>query len=194
MNAVTVCNGALRKIGQPPITALSDSNKAGRACNAEYDKIRKLVLRLYPWGFASDRVVLAPDPAAPAFGFTYQHELPSDYLRVIELVDYDGDYRVEGRKLLCDSDVVYLRYVKDVAVDNADDLYIEALEWYLAYTLSRYFTESETVRQEALNGFKQILPYAKFIQSTENSQRELEALDLHTSRWSRGFVRDPGTH
>jgi len=154
-----------------------------------YDKARKFVLRMYHWGFATKRVVLAPavspltDPATPAFEFDYSRKLPDDFLRVVELFEYDGAFRTENGHILCNSDTISLRYISDVTdLTDADPLFIEAVEWYLGYLLSRYLTESEAVRNEALAGFKGVLPYAKFIQSTENSQLGMDADDLINSR------------
>lgn len=177
------------------MSTMEDSKEA-KTCLAEFDKTRRLVLRLYPWGFATKRTVLAPDPEQPPFEYAYRHQLPSDFIRVVELYDYDGEHRVEGFGLLCDADTINLRYVWDIEdLGTADPLFIEAFEWYLAYVISRYLVESETVRQEALNGFKQILSSAKFIQSTEHSQRNLEADDLILAHRRGGrFVRDPRTH
>lgn len=183
------------KIGVPRIMALNEQSKEGRACNSEYAKARQFVLRLYPWGFASDRVILAASSTTPAFEFEYQLPLPAGYLRIIELVDYHGKYKIEGRMMLADSDTLYLRYVKDVpTLDGAESLFIESLEWYLGYLLARYLTESETVREEAFKGFKAIMPMAKFVQSTENSQPIFESNDLIDARTGPGrYVRDPRT-
>ena len=150
---------------------------------------------MYPWGFATKREVLAPDPDPPAFEFSYRHQLPADFVRVVELYQYDGDYRVENFGLYCDSDTVYLRYIYDVKdLGTADPLFVDALEWLIAHKISRYLTESESVREEAWAGFRSVLPLAKFIQSTEHSQRYLEADDLIDARLQgRGFVRDPMT-
>lgn len=193
-DTLSICNGALLKIGVPRIQGLSEQTKEARACNSEFDKARETLLRLYPWGFASGRVTLAPDPVPPPFEYEYALALPADCLRIVELYQYEGQHKVEGRYLLANSDVIYLKYVKDITdMSKADSLFIACLEWWLGYNLSRYLTESETVRQEAFAGFKSIMPMAKFVQSTENSQPELESYDLIHSRSGRGFVRDPGT-
>lgn len=194
-SSLSICNGALQKIGMKRIMSLSDDTTEGKACNAEYDKVRKFILRLYPWGFAIKRVILAPAPTAPEFEFSYRLPLPSDFMRLVDLYEYDGRYRLEGTAILADADSLNLRYVADVSdFTKADSLFVEAFEWYLGYTLARYLTESDSVRQEAMQGFKGVMPLAKFVQSTEQSQPEVEAFDLIESRFNyRGFVRDPGT-
>lgn len=195
MTPVEICNGALQKIGEARITSMTEDSKGARACNAVYDKIRKIVLRMYPWGFATKRVITSPVSEEPAFEYTYAHALPSDFLRVVELFEYDDAYRVEGRYLLCYSDAISLRYVYDIKdLTGADPLFTETLEWLIAHNISRYMTESDTIRQEASENFRKLFSYAKFVQSTDHSQRELEAYDLAESRLLGGFVRDPMTH
>lgn len=174
--------------------SLGEASKQARTCNSEYNKTRLSVLRMYNWSFASKRVILAPDPDPPVFEFSHAFQLPSDYVRVVELFEYEGKYRVEGRQLLADTDTIYLKYVADVEdFAQADPLFIEVLEWQLAYNICRYLTESSTVRQEAFQGLKAILPMAKFVQSTEHSQPIFEANDLIESRNRGSFVRDPMT-
>lgn len=191
---LTICNGALQKIGVPRIMSLSEQTKEAKICNSEYDKARRAVLRLYTWGFASKRVVLAPDPVPPAFEYEYAFQLPSDYLRVIELYEYHGEYLVENGQILANADVINLKYVYDIEdITTADSLFCDALEWFLGYNISRYLVETDTVRAEALQGFRNALPMAKFVQSTEHSQRTIDSHDLVESRFGTGFVRDPRT-
>ena len=193
-DSTSICNGALQKIGAKRIMSLEEQSKEARSCLVAFDKTRLFVLRSYPWGFAIKRAVLAPDPVSPEFEYGYRLQLPADFVRLVELYDYDGRYRLEGKSVLADSDVLNLRYVSNVTdLTNADSMFVEAMEWYLAYTIAREVTESDTVRQEAMQGFKAVMPMAKFVQATEQSQPEMEAYDLIDSRRNRGFVRDPGT-
>jgi hypothetical protein len=175
--------------------SLDEQSKEARTCQSEYDKVRRTVLRLYPWAFAAERVMLAPDPVPPAFEYEYKFALPSDYLRITDLYDYDGEWKVEGAWLLCNIDSVSLKYIRNLEdFTNVDALFIDCFEWYLAYELARYLTESETVREEALRGFKNLMPMAKFVQSTEGSQLSFDSYDLLEARRGSRFVRDPGTN
>lgn len=175
--------------------SLEEQTKQAKICASEYDKTRKTLLRLYPWGFAKKRVVLTPEITTPVFGFEYQFQLPSDYLRVVELFEYDGEYQVEDGRLLANTDILNLRYIYNVEdLSRVDSLFIDAFQWFLGYRIARYLSDSETVRQEAWVGFRNVMPMAKFVQSTENSQRQMESYDLIEARFGSGFVRDPKTH
>jgi len=46
---VSICSNALRRLGDDPITALTDDTERARLCNAFYVPSRDLVLRSHPW-------------------------------------------------------------------------------------------------------------------------------------------------
>jgi len=53
--AVSICSNALRKLGDDPITSLTDDTERARLCNAFYEPTRDAVLRSHPWNFAIER-------------------------------------------------------------------------------------------------------------------------------------------
>lgn len=135
---VEICANALRDLGEDPITSLTDDTERARLCNAVYASTRDAVLRAYPWNFAIARQTLAREQAAPAFEYAYQYTLPTDpyALKVLDL--YEGDpWKIEGRKLLTDSDTAKIRYISRVT-DTAqfDVLFTEALTARLSYRLA----------------------------------------------------------
>ena len=107
---VDICNIALNNLGASNITALTEDSKPGRLCNQRYEFVRDTVFRAHPWNCLIRRVELAQDSDTPAFGFTYQYTLPADpyCLRVMRLDYLDIDFRVEGRKILCDESTINL--------------------------------------------------------------------------------------
>lgn len=60
---VDICNMALGEISDDTITALSDSNEAGRRCTLLYPQARDEVLALHPWRFAMGRTTLVRNGA-----------------------------------------------------------------------------------------------------------------------------------
>lgn len=193
MNKLEICNSALQRIGVPRVMSLVENSKEARACNTEFEQAKRFVLRSHAWGFASRRVVLAPLVTAPAFGFTYEFALPGDFIRLIELYQYDDEFTVEGTSILANAETLSMRYVADVSVDNVyDAVFTDSLAWYLAFTIARSLTESETVRQEAFASFKSSLPFARFVQSSERTQPTMETETLYDTGRDR-FVRDPMT-
>ena len=84
---VSICSNALRKLGDDPITSLTEDTERARLCNAFYESSRDSLLRSHPWNFAITRATLAKLSSTPAYGFAYQYALPTDpyCLRVLEM-------------------------------------------------------------------------------------------------------------
>ena len=93
---VSICANALRRLGDDPITSLTDDTERARLCNAFYTDARDAVLRSHPWNFAITRTSLAKLSDAPAYGFNYQYSLPTDpyCLRVLEMEYSDYIFKV----------------------------------------------------------------------------------------------------
>lgn len=150
---VGICNSALNKIGAKYIASLSEGSANANACNEQYAKVRDALLRSHNWNFAMKRVQLAQLSTTPAFGFDYEYQLPSDWLRVVSVHDNDEGtgavkYKIEGKKILTDSDELYLRYVHQITDPNemtAD--FHEALAYLLAKDLSTKIANSNTLRE-----------------------------------------------
>ena len=49
---VSICSNALRKLGDDPITSLTEDTERARLCNAFYNTARDSLLRSHPWNFA----------------------------------------------------------------------------------------------------------------------------------------------
>lgn len=121
----TICSAALIKLGDKPITALTDDSERALIVSALYDDVRRSVIRAHPWNATTKRHgPMAPLAEAPAYGYSHQFELPPDCIRVFE-TDLGKDYpfKVEGRRLLIDSDTVSIRY----AFDEEDPVQWDAL-------------------------------------------------------------------
>jgi len=84
---VSICSNALRRLGDAPITSLTDDTERARLCNAFFPDARDTVLRAHPWNFAITRASLPQLSDTPAYGFNYMYALPTDpyCLRVLEM-------------------------------------------------------------------------------------------------------------
>ena len=95
---VSICSNALRRLGDDPITSLTDDTERARLCNAFYADARDACLRSHPWNFAITRASLAQLSATPVYGFDYQFALPTDpfCLRVLAMEFEDYVFKVEN--------------------------------------------------------------------------------------------------
>lgn len=134
---VGICSNALRKLGDDPITSLTDNSDRARLCNNIYPEVRNELLSLRNWNFAITRTDLARLSDAPAFTWTYQFQLPSDHIRPIKMSEVEEDYVIEGDKVLTDAETLNLIYLKKETDPNKySPLFISALEARLAAELA----------------------------------------------------------
>ena len=117
---VGIANAALRKLGQPPITAFSENSKAARLANERFAELRDELLSRHPWNFAFKRASLAASSTSPAWGFANAFPLPIDYIRMFEVNGEDeasGKWKVEDGSVVTDLaaplDVRYIYKVTD---------------------------------------------------------------------------------
>jgi hypothetical protein len=111
MDAVTICNLALNMVGIPPIVSFSDNNNNAKLCERFYPVLRDKVLRDHTWSFATFSIKLprlAEKPFDPRFEFSYQ--LPSDLLRIIELIP-DLPFRKVRDMIFANQDVTGDHYM-----------------------------------------------------------------------------------
>ena len=142
-SVIQICNSALNQLGASSITALTENSKNARLCNERYETVRDAVFRSHPWNCLVKRVQLAKDTETPAWGFTNQYTLPSDCLRVLQIKDYNLDYKIEGRKLLINEDTVFLIYLAQITdVNELDVLLRETISAGIASDISYAITSN----------------------------------------------------
>lgn len=184
-SVVDIANRALDKVGHGSITSLSDGTKAANLVDRAWPIVRDQVLRSHPWNFAVTRVTTAPLSEAPAWGFTYQHELPSDCLRLLEVRDLSaGEYQVEGDRILCDESVLYIRYIAQVTDPNTfDALFVNAVAAYLAVELCESLTQSNSKKQLLMEELRMVMDKTKMVDAMENPPTTFEQDDWINTRY-----------
>ena len=167
-SVVDICNGALNQLGASTILTLTEDSKNARLCNARYTQVRDAVFRSHPWNCLQKRVQLAADTDTPAWGFTKQYTLPADCLRVLTILDYDADYKIEGRKILTDNSTMKILYISRIEDPNEyDELLRETLSAALAADIAYAVTSSNPTASNMYNLFQDKLKDARFVDSTE---------------------------
>jgi len=174
-SVVDICNGALNQLGASTILTLTEDSKNARLCNARYTQVRDSVFRSHPWNCLQKRVQLAADTETPAWGFTKQYTLPADCLRVLTILDYDADYKIEGRKILTDNSTMKILYVARIEDPNQyDELLRETLSASLAADIAYAITSSNPTATNMYNLFQDKLKEARFVDSTEGQNMNPE--------------------
>src|SRR5574337_781599 len=110
MSDITITNNALNQIGVPSITNWSDETNERKVAEGMYSVSRDALLRMHTWGFATTRVALSLIGAV-SIGTGNRFTLPSDCLRVVELVDSISSYTIEGRELITVDSTSSIKYM-----------------------------------------------------------------------------------
>ncbi len=180
-STVDICNGALNQLGATTILSLTEDSKNARLCNSRYTQVRDGLFRTHPWNCLQKRVELAVDTTAPAWGFSYAYTLPADCLRLLRILDYDSNYKVEGRKILSNTSTMKILYVARITDPNEyDELLRETLSASLAADIAFAVTSNNTTATNMYNLFQDKLKDARFVDSTEgqNVEQDLGMTDV----------------
>ena len=180
-SVVGICNGALKQLGATTILSLSEDSKNARLCNSRYTQVRDALFRSHPWNCLQKRIQIAADTTAPAWGFSFAYTLPADCLRLLKILDYDSNYKVEGRKILSNTSSMKILYVARVTDPNEyDELLRETLSASLGADIAFGVTSNNQTASNMYNLFKEKLKDARFVDSTEgqNIDQDLGMADV----------------
>lgn len=173
-SVVSICSRALQQLGEPAIASLAEDSRAARECALAYAPVRDAVLRDHPWNAALRRASLPALSEPPPWGFAFAFQLPSDCLRVVEVLGCRA-WAIEGRQLLADVDPpAALRYVARLEDPTLfDDLLAEAIAARLAVELAEALTQSTSKRELALALYATALRRAKVVDGQEGVPADL---------------------
>lgn len=157
-----ICNLALSKIGEERIQDIDESgSENARVCKLHYEGALRSLLRMAPWGFATTRAQLTRSTTAPAFGWSYQFPLPTNYIQVLEANDVDlslyepEDFVIEDGHVLSDATTCKIRYVyfNDNAATFPED-FVEALSCWLGSKIAVPLTGNPGLKGQLLEEFE----------------------------------------
>lgn len=175
-SSVSICSNALLSLGAHPINSFDEATEHARLCSNIYPTVRDDLLRKHPWNCAVKRVVLSPSSTPPAFGFAYQFPLPGDLLRILSVGNEHDDirYRIEGRKLLANINVIELRYIfRNEDESTWDSALVGLAEATIAAKLAYAVTASASLRDTLTQEAAYLLRQAKAIDGQEEPPEEL---------------------
>ena len=180
-STVEICNGALNQLGATTILSLTEDSKNARLCNSRYTQVRDALFRTHPWNCLQKRIALAVDTTAPTWGFSYAYTLPADCLRLLRILDYDSNYKVEGRKVLSNTSTMKILYISRVTDPNEyDELLRETISASLGADIAFGVTSNNQTAKNMYQLFQDKLKDARFVDSTEgqNVDQDLGMTDV----------------
>lgn len=190
VSEVSICNRAIRRIGAEPITSLAGTDHMSVLCNTLYEPARDDLLYSHPWNFAIARDSLSADVATPDFEYTVQYSLPSDCLRVLRLNNTKDDYRIEGRKILCDVTaplkMIYIK--KETDPTKFSSGFAECLALKIAQDMGYALAANASMVRGLSEQLKVKLAQTKQYDAQEGNPRQFEADD-----WTDGLTGPSAT-
>jgi hypothetical protein len=175
---VGIANVALGKLGSSSISNLDDPSPGAEAVKAVWDYARDAELRAHPWKFAITRGTITNLTAAPAWGYSYQYQLPTGYLRVVEINrDWWWDnwerapWQIEGKRILTDiGSPLELRWLQRVtaASDFAPD-FVPVLACRIALETCVRITGSDSLKETIRADYALALRSARATDAIERS-------------------------
>lgn len=184
-SAVTVCNGALIKVGAARIAALSENSVEARICNDRYEHVLKDLLRSHPWNFATKWVELAEVVNPPDSEYDYVFQLPGDCLRVIQTDCEVDKWAVEGEYIGADITPVTIQYIAyETDVNKWDDNFREVMSCKLAYDICYALAQSAALKREIGEEYRARLREARSFNGQEGSPPRVYANSWLNSRKS----------
>lgn len=150
---VSICSNALVRLGADPISSFTEPKKFAGACANVWPTVRNMLLRAHPWNCATKRVILAPLVEPPAFDYGYQFNLPTDWLKTIQIGRRGCplDFQQEGRRVLANASALPLVYIwENTNPGTWDDSMVEAAEMLMSAALAYTVTSSTSLR-DSLN-------------------------------------------
>ncbi len=118
---IEICNIALLRLGNDLITSFTDGDK-GLTCSKVYPSVKKMLLSIHPWRFATGKRQLARLTAAPVNEWKYAFQLPSDliagphagYITTDEAATPSKEWKIFEDKIYANSDVFVIDYRYEV--------------------------------------------------------------------------------
>ena len=181
---VGMANAALTKIGGNAILSLTEETEEARQCNTRFDDIMDLVLQSHPWNFAQHRATLVPLTDSPDHEWDYQFLLPTNpyCLRVNEVYN-NPNYKVEGRKLLCNDSSVSITYTKRIVdVNDLSAMFRECFALYLASELAYPIAGSSSKGESLLVQFNALIRPTRSIDGQEGTPENFKTGTWYNER------------
>jgi len=175
---VELCSLALIEVGSAPITSLDEDNDRAQTCALKFPGVLDEVIREHPWNATMVRQQLAQVGTGPIFGWDFAYTLPTDpwCLRVwetsIDVSDGSGQWKVEGRQLLCNESSISIAYGgRPVDMNILDASLSPAVVLKLAHRIAYPLTGKRQIAADLEALYLDELKRAKAINDQEQSKR-----------------------
>lgn len=193
---IDICNLALAHLGLDSITNLEEpTTNVELICSRYYDLAKYEILRSCNFQFSIKRISLNAMDEAPAFGYSYQAQLPNDFVSLVYLmengkliINNGAFFELEGNKLLTNLTAPYrLVYIADIKNPTQfNEEFKLLLSYYLAYVITESVGASNDKKQYVYNEYNKLLSLAKYHSGLDNPPKRINNSN-YVNIYSGGF-------
>lgn len=186
MTRLDIINRALMKCGLALAASINDCDWNA---SITFEDCAAEVLRSFCWGFCQRLVSLAP-AQAPQCGFEKAWQLPSDFLRMVDVrTSHDmrsprcRSVRVVGNVIYTQCAPCYLRYISNsVEPEDWPPDFCDAVACRIACEIAPLSTQSMAIAPQLMQLYQLSLATAQATDSRENAERVPRDIDIWSSR------------
>ena len=191
ISKTSICNVALTHLGELKIDSVEDDNQRARLCKLRFDDVLNIVLKSHPWTCVIKRSTLSKlttdsGENKPDWGFNNMFQLPSDFLRILQVQDHTQPYRIEtdsrtdkkignGLVLLSNSSTAKIRYIcrpSDIPILSYDVANLVGIR--LASELVEPLTSNVSLKQSLTQRYLIELAAARSIDSMQGTPEVID--------------------
>lgn len=176
MTDVQICNLALARLGDARITTLADATAQAQYCTLFYTQTVAELQAEFDWQFCRKQVSLT-NGSSPLGGYTYQYDLPADYIRSFRLANIDesenfGQWEILSTYLQTNfASPVTLDYIANITdASKYPAIFTELLAVKLAGVLAMPLTGSKDLFKQTVELYMAMLGKPAFANATEKTQ------------------------
>lgn len=175
ISAVSISNLALVKLGQEPISSLTQDTKNARLCNAVFEACRNEVLEGHPWSFATKTAELASidgdEDTLGEWNFLYQK--PADFLKMLRGEDWKQEFEIRDAYLMANDEPLKIKYIFECTNTGLWSYsFAQCLSWRVAAEIAYAVTRSNTVAETMMKGYAMSLKEARYNDSHKRSPEQ----------------------
>lgn len=177
-----IANLALQHLGESQIISIDDTgDKVSRTCKVNFAQARDEALQSAPWSCAKKQVALSRRAEAPLYKWSAAYQLPSDFIRLIEIDGQDawmpneyfdrvGDQILVGRGDYSDPEAsLIIEYIfRQEDTTQYDPLLVDCVAMKLAMKMARTLTGSDGKAQQLREEYEKVtLPGARTLNAQQ---------------------------
>lgn len=159
---VEIINNALILLSAEQILSIDTNTPSAKKAKVIYPVARDSLLEAHPWNFATKRVTLASLTDTPAFEYSNIFEVPTDWIKTLDLYPPEIEYKMEGNRIYCNEPSLALKYtarIEDTTKYSA--MFVDTLAACLAWKLAYPITQSSSMVSNMYDLYSQTLKMAR---------------------------------